>query len=54
MAERDKVFQARLTAEEQRMLKELAALDGVSASDVFRLFIRREHLRRVEKPKEAI
>jgi hypothetical protein len=53
--ERAKFFQLRVTDDELAMLKRLAEADGVTASDVLRLFIRREHTSRfgelASKPK---
>lgn len=42
-ARRDSGFRIRLTAEELRMLHELAEKEGISAADVLRLYIRRAH-----------
>ena len=41
--ERDQQFRIRMTAEEMRMLKELARRLGLTASDVARQLVRREH-----------
>jgi hypothetical protein len=41
--QRDAIFQMRISPAERDMLQDLADRDGVSASDVVRLFIRREH-----------
>ena len=51
-------FQVRLTPTEQRELFALAALDGISASDVFRQFIRNSYRERSAEmppmlPREA-
>jgi hypothetical protein len=41
-AERSHAFQVRLTPEEVRMLEALAESDGISASGLVRLLVRRE------------
>jgi hypothetical protein len=41
-AERSHAFQVRLTPEEVRMLESLAESDGISASGLVRLLVRRE------------
>jgi hypothetical protein len=40
---RNAIFQMRIAAAERDMLQDLADRDGISASDVVRIFIRREH-----------
>ncbi len=41
-----------ISDEEQRMLKELADADGVTASDFIRLFIRRAHTEKFPPKKK--
>ena len=41
--QRDEKFQLRMSADERRMLEELADREGLSASDKIRQLIRREH-----------
>lgn len=43
MPERDQVIRVRVSAEERRMLYELAHVDGVTVSDVVRMLTRRAH-----------
>jgi hypothetical protein len=49
--ERTDLLTVRVTPEEMAMVKELAAADGVSASDLIRQFIRRSHAERFGAPK---
>ena len=51
--ERDKSFRVRVSEDELRMVQELAAAEGISASDYVRLFIRRSHAEKFPKrPKK--
>lgn len=50
---RDSYFQVRLTPEEKRELEALAELDGLSASDVVRQFVRNEYRRRIATARAA-
>jgi uncharacterized protein (DUF1778 family) len=45
MDDRDRRLSIRISAGEQRMLREVAQWEGLSASDCVRLCIRREHER---------
>jgi antitoxin component of RelBE/YafQ-DinJ toxin-antitoxin module len=49
--EREYMLRVRMSEEEREMLTNLAESDGVTASDVVRLFIRREHEQRYGKKK---
>jgi hypothetical protein len=56
LPERAIMFHVRMSDEERRMLEELAASEGVSASDFVRLVIRRRHADRFglrEPPSKA-
>ena len=48
---RTSLLTVRVTAEEMEMAKELAELDGISASDLVRQFIRRAYAERVGQTK---
>jgi hypothetical protein len=50
---RSRRFELKLTPEEDGMLRELATLDGMSASDQVRMLVRRSHAERVtvDKPR---
>lgn len=43
-------FAIRMDADERRMLRELAAADGMADAVVVRLLVRREHARRFGEP----
>lgn len=49
--ERDQSLRVRVSDDELRMVQELAELDGITASDFVRLFIRREHAARIGEQK---
>lgn len=54
MAERDVALSIKVSVEEREMLRALADRDGLSASDVVRVFIRRAHAEAFgTKPKKA-
>ena len=48
--ERDKSLRVRVSADELRMVQELADDQGISASDFVRLFIRKAHAARTPRP----
>jgi hypothetical protein len=52
-SERDYMLRVRMSGGERDMLARLAEADGVTASDVVRLFIRREHAARFETAQRA-
>jgi hypothetical protein len=43
----------RVSKEERKALKDLSDLDGMSASDVVRQMIRRDHAKRVKQERAA-
>jgi predicted DNA binding CopG/RHH family protein len=51
--EREKSFRVRVSEEELRMVQELAELDGITASDFIRLFVRKEYAARIGAQKLA-
>jgi hypothetical protein len=53
MRERSKVFQARMSLEELRMLNAIAGADGLTASDVVRQLVRREFVARFGNRKQT-
>ena len=50
-AERTKQMAIRLTAEEDRVVSEVAAETGLTASDVMRMALRKAHAERFNVPK---
>jgi predicted DNA binding CopG/RHH family protein len=52
VSDRDKSFRVRVSEEELRMVQELAAAEGLTASDYVRLFIRRTHAERFPKQRK--
>jgi hypothetical protein len=50
---RTELLTIRVTEDEMRMLKELADVDGITASDVVRMFVRHTHAERFGAEKRT-
>jgi hypothetical protein len=53
MKRRDQNLNIRTSKEEMKMIRQLAELDGLSDSDVVRLAVRREYVRRTKQTRAA-